>query len=143
MIEIISKLVRFCILLWKTNWMAEWFYNEIKYGNAGKDPEILKKGVLFWSTWLADEENFRFQRFKTTKVRNYKFLVKYFFQYFQIFSIFTYNENLLMKSYPFIVIRLLLQRSHPHSWQPDSKKGNPWFPNPSSYAPFKIRSFYS
>ena len=48
-----------------------------------------------------------------------------------------------MKYYPFIVIRLLLQKSHPHSWQPDSKKGNPWFPNPSSYAPFKIRSFYA
>ena len=84
-----------------------------------------------------------FRWFKTTKVGNYKFLVKYFFQYFQIFSIFTYNEDLLMKSYLFIVIRLLLQRSHPHSWQPDSKKGNLRFPNPSSYAPFKMRSFYT
>ena len=34
-------------------------------------------------------------------VRNYKFLAKYFYQYFQIFSIFIYDENLPMKSYHF------------------------------------------
>ena len=33
--------------------------------------------------------------------RNYKFLAKYFFQYFQIFSIFIYNESLPIKSYQF------------------------------------------
>ena len=32
-------------------------------------------------------------------VRNFKFLVKYFYKYFQIFPIFIYNENLPMKSY--------------------------------------------
>ena len=37
-------------------------------------------------------------------VRNYKFLAKYFFQYFQIFSIFISNESLPMKSYQFFKI---------------------------------------
>ena len=32
-------------------------------------------------------------------VRSYMFLAKYFYQYFQIFSIFIYNESLPMKSY--------------------------------------------
>ena len=37
-------------------------------------------------------------------VRNFKFLVKYFYKYFQIFPIFIYNENLPMKSYNFFQI---------------------------------------
>ena len=32
-------------------------------------------------------------------IRNYKFLTKYFYQYFQILSIFTYNKNFMMKFY--------------------------------------------
>ena len=32
------------------------------------------------------------------------FLAKYFYQYFQIFSIFIYNESLPMKSYQFFKI---------------------------------------
>ena len=35
---------------------------------------------------------------------NYKFLGKYFYQHFQIFSIFIYNESLPMKSYQFFKI---------------------------------------
>ena len=37
-------------------------------------------------------------------VRNFKFLVKYFYKYFQIFPIVIYNENLPMKSYNFFQI---------------------------------------
>ena len=50
---------------------------------------------------LATEENFRFQMVwkGQNNVRNYKFWAKYFYQYFQFFSIFIYNESLPMKSY--------------------------------------------
>ena len=37
-------------------------------------------------------------------VRNYKFLEKYFYQHFQICSIFKYNESLPMKSSQFFKI---------------------------------------
>ena len=55
---------------------------------------------------LADKEKFRFQMVYKgqNNVRNYKFLAKYFCQYFQIFSIFIYNESLQMKSYQFFKI---------------------------------------
>ena len=55
---------------------------------------------------LTDEENLRFQMVwqGLSNVRNYKFLVKYLFQYIQNFSIFIYNESLPMKSYQFFKI---------------------------------------
>ena len=55
---------------------------------------------------LADKEKFSFQMVYKgqNNVRNYKFLAKYFCQYFQIFSIFIYNESLKMKSYQFFKI---------------------------------------
>ena len=71
------------------------------------DPEILKEAVLYvghhgWPTkkilgftWSKNSQN---------NVRNYKFLGKYFYQHFQIFSIFIYNESLPMKSYQFFKI---------------------------------------
>ena len=73
----------------------------------GAGPEILKRsGALCRPPWLADEENFRFQMVEKGQnhVRNYKFLAKYFYQHFQIFSIFIYNESLPMKSYQFFKI---------------------------------------
>ena len=44
-----------------------------------------------------------FKWFKKAKI-TYKFLAKYFYQYFQIFSVFTCNESLSMKSYQFFKI---------------------------------------
>ena len=41
----------------------------------------------------------KFQVKYQNNVTNYKFLAKYFYQHFQIFSIFIYNESLPMKSY--------------------------------------------
>ena len=52
------------------------------------------------------EENVMFQMVQKglNNVRNYKFLGKYFYQHFQIFSIFIYNEILPIKSYQFFKI---------------------------------------
>ena len=75
-----------------------------KCGKAEADPEFLKRGgTLCQLPQLADEKNFRFQMVSKgqNNVRNYKFLAKYFYQYFQIFSAFIYDENLPMKSYQF------------------------------------------
>ena len=65
-----------------------------------------KGGALCRLPWLVDEENFRFQivQKRQNNVRNYKLLTKYFYQHFQIFSIFIYNESLPMKSYQFFKI---------------------------------------
>ena len=41
---------------------------------------------------------------RPNNIRNYKFLEKYFYQHFQICSIFIYNESLPMKSYQFFKI---------------------------------------
>ena len=43
-------------------------------------------------------------KLRRNNYRNYKFLAKYFLQYFQIFSTFIHNESLLMKSYQFFKI---------------------------------------
>ena len=63
-------------------------------------------GVLCRALCLADAENNRLQMVSKTQnnVRNYKFFAKYFYKYFQIFSIFIYNERLLVKSYQFLKI---------------------------------------
>ena len=60
-------------------------------------------GALCQAPWLTEEENFRFQIVKKcqSNVRNYKLLAKYFYQHFQIFSIFIYNESWPMKYYQF------------------------------------------
>ena len=51
---------------------------------TGADAEILKTGVaLYRPPWLADEE-----KKGRNNVRDYKFLAKYLYQYFQIFYIF-------------------------------------------------------
>ena len=74
---------------------------------AETDPEISKRGVaLCQPAWLPNEENFRFQVVQKcqSNIRNYKFLAKYFYQYFQILIIFIYNESFLMKSYKFFKI---------------------------------------
>ena len=65
-----------------------------------------KDGALCRLPWLVDKENFRFQivQKRQNNVRNYKLLTKYFYQHFQIFSIFIYNESLPMKSYQFFKI---------------------------------------
>ena len=81
------------------NWESLYF--------AEADPEILKKGgTLCWAPCLAAGANFRFQVVERVEndVKNCKFLAKYFFQYFQIFSIFLYNESWLMKFYQFFKI---------------------------------------
>ena len=73
----------------------------------GADREILKRGGgVCRSPWLADEEKFMFQMVykRPNNVRNHKFLAKYFYHHFQIFSIFIYNESLPMKSYQFFKI---------------------------------------
>ena len=63
-----------------------WQYN---VSNARADSEILKMGgALCPPPWLDDEENFGFQMVLK------KILAKYFFQYFQVFSIFISNESL-------------------------------------------------
>ena len=65
-------------------------------GVLGVDSKILKRGgALCWSLWLAEEENFRFQMVYKgqNNVTNYRFLEKYFYHHFQIFSIFKYNES--------------------------------------------------
>ena len=58
--------------------------------SPGTDPEILGRSVflkgdaLCWPPLLEEEENVRFQMVQKgqNNVRNYKFLAKYFFQYF-------------------------------------------------------------
>ena len=64
------------------------------------------RGVLCRPSCLADAENNRFQMVSKTQnnVRNYKFFAKYFYKYFQIFSILIHNERLLVKSYQFLKI---------------------------------------
>ena len=52
---------------------------------------------------LADEENVRFQMVQKGQ-NNDTFMAKYFYQHFQIFSIFIFNETLPMKSYQFFKI---------------------------------------
>ena len=63
-------------------------------------------GVLCRPSCLADAENNKFQMVSKTQnnVRNYKFFAKYFYKYFQIFSILIHNERLLVKSYQFLKI---------------------------------------
>ena len=58
-------------------------------------------GALYVGHWLADEKNFKFQMVwkGRNKVKSYKFLTKYFYQYFQILPFFTYNKSLMVKSY--------------------------------------------
>ena len=71
------------------------------FQNRGGSRNFEKGGTLCRPPWLVDEENFSFQMVYKgqNNVRNYKFLAKYFYQYFQIFSIVIYNESLPMKSY--------------------------------------------
>ena len=74
---------------------------------TGADAEILKGcGALCWPPSLGDIENFRFEMIYKgqNNVRNYKFLAKYFYKYFQNVSIFTYNDRWPMKSYQFFKI---------------------------------------
>ena len=69
--------------------MFRYLYYKLNY--PGVDAEILKRGdPLCRPPWLAGEKSFRFQMvlIGRNNVRNYKFLAKYFYQYFQIFSIF-------------------------------------------------------
>ena len=76
------------------------FIRKVRY--SGADPQILKRGdTMCQSLWLVGEENFWFQMFwkGQNNVRKYKFLVNYFYQHFEIFSIFIYNESLAMNSY--------------------------------------------
>ena len=71
------------------------------------DPEILKRGgALCRPPGLADRENSRFQFVWECQnnVINHKFLEKYFYLDFQIFSIFVYKESLPMKPYQFFKI---------------------------------------
>ena len=92
---------------------------------TGADPEILKRGgVLCRPPWLADEENTRSQMVHRgqNKVRNYKCLAKYFYQCFQIFSVFIYNKSLPMKSYQFFKIykrfdKKAKKRSYSNQWE--------------------------
>ena len=73
---------------------------------GSRDFEKRGGGVLCRPSCSADAENNRFQMVSKTQnnVRNYKFFAKYFYKYFQIFSIFIYNERLLVKSYQFLKI---------------------------------------
>ena len=72
--------------------------------------EILKKEALYvghhgWTTKKILDFKWSENGLERPKnIRNYKFLAKYFFQYFQIFSIFISNESLPMKSYQFFKI---------------------------------------
>ena len=68
------------------------------------DPEFLKRGyALCQSPWLVNEESFRFQMVQKgqNNVRLIKVFTKYFYQYFQIFSIFPYNKSLMKKCHSF------------------------------------------
>ena len=72
----------------------------------GRIPKFWKWVGLYVGHRVADEEYFRFHMVwkGQNNVRNYKFLAKYSYQCFQIFSIFIYNESLPMKSYQFFKI---------------------------------------
>ena len=63
-----------------------------------RDPEVLKRDSTL--------KNIRGQMVQKgqNNVRNYKFSAKYFYQHFQIFSIFIYNESLQMISSQFFKI---------------------------------------
>ena len=92
----------FLYLLYRDNVCFFPFCRRFPICYAGADPEILKReGAPYRPPWLADEENFSFQTVlkSQSNIRNYKFLAKYFYQYFQFFSIFIYNESLPIKSY--------------------------------------------
>ena len=70
----------------------------------GRIPRFSERGegaLYFGQHGFADDENFRFQMVwkGLNNARNYTFLVRYFYQYFQIFSIFIYNERLTTKSF--------------------------------------------
>ena len=92
------------------------------------DTEILKSGgAICQPPWLAYEENFRFQMVQKgqNNFRNYKFLAKYFYQYFQMFAIFIYNESLSMKSYQFFKIYKRFDKERKkHSYSSQWKKKN-------------------
>ena len=68
---------------------TDWFKENNMVVNSekvrGKGGERMEC-ALCRSPWLAGEENVRFQM---VNVGNYKFLTKYFYQYFQILSVFT------------------------------------------------------
>ena len=84
----------------------KWIF--VPSGATRVNPEILNRsGALCRPPWLIDVENFRFQIVSKgqNKVSNYKFLVKYFYQHFQVFSDFIYNESFPMKSHHFFKIR--------------------------------------
>ena len=51
---------------------------------------VLKGDALCWAPLLEEEENFRFEMVQKhqNNVRNYKFLAKYFFQYFQFLHLY-------------------------------------------------------
>ena len=91
-----------------------WQYSVSK---AGADSDILKMGgALCLPPWLDDEENFRFQMVLK------KILAKYFFQYFQIFSIFISNESLPWNLTNFskftnAFIKKEIKHSHSSQWE--------------------------
>ena len=66
-----------------------------KYRGASRDFE---KG---WRSMLATMVG---RRKDQNNVRNYKFLAKYLYQHFKLFSIFIYNESSPMKPYQFFKI---------------------------------------
>ena len=75
-----------------------------KSRSRGGSRDFEKGRGLCRPPWLADEKNFGFQMSKKTKTTLEKFLAKYLFQYFQIFSISIYNESLPIKSDQFFKI---------------------------------------
>ena len=74
------------------------------YPSQGRIQTFWKAGVLYVSHhgWLMKKIlGFRWSK-KAKITLETKFLAQYFCQYFQIFSIFIYNESLPMKSYQFL-----------------------------------------
>ena len=73
----------------------------------GRIQRFWKEVVLYFGHHVCPKKKilgFRWHKKGKSNVRSYRFLAKHFLQYFQIFSIFIYNESLLMKSYQFFKI---------------------------------------
>ena len=86
----------------KTSYCTSYCQRSIIFRGGSRD---FGKGGSFYvghhGCWMKKILGFRWSKKGQNNVGNYTFLAKYFYQYFQIFSIFIYNENLPMKSYKF------------------------------------------
>ena len=89
--------------MWQKQLVEEFVLLDTYYKYRGGSRDFEKGWHSMSATIVGWRRHFRFLMVwkGQNKVRNYKFLAKYFYQYFEILPIFIHNESLPMKSYQF------------------------------------------